>query len=304
VQDRIFFWNVAVDMIKSNPIFGVGVDSYGDWFGRFSLFEQNQSYSYSGTSNNAHSVLLQISSTTGLITGLSYLLFLIIVFYRAIQNCKLYSGNITFYALFTVWLLWVIQSFFSIDNLGVSIWGWSVSGIIGTFKAPHLDLLKKSSKVQFISIGKIRVRILTVLVVTFLTLPSTYLVNNLANEVRIRTSIIRFMDIPIKNVNELDLNSKQLLLLGTQSSDPELRMYVAKYLLRKNSMADALELISLTTKEFPNYSNAWNLQAIIYENLKQFDKAIGPRKMTTILEPRNKRHLENLNKDLTELGIK
>jgi O-antigen ligase len=65
VRQRGFYWNAAKEMILSHPLFGVGLDSYGDWY--FAKRSANAAFLTPTTqSNSAHNIFLDIGATGGI----------------------------------------------------------------------------------------------------------------------------------------------------------------------------------------------------------------------------------------------
>ena len=64
VRQRGFYWNAAIEMVKTHPLFGVGLDSYGDWY--LGLRSANAAFhTPTITSNEAHNVFLNLGATGG-----------------------------------------------------------------------------------------------------------------------------------------------------------------------------------------------------------------------------------------------
>ena len=63
VSIRGFYWRAAIEMFKAKPIFGVGFDSYGDYFKIYREVNYPLRYGFTITSTNAHSVPLQMFGT-------------------------------------------------------------------------------------------------------------------------------------------------------------------------------------------------------------------------------------------------
>jgi O-antigen ligase len=66
-------------MTIDNPIFGVGLDSYGDWYRRSRTIEATLRRGPDVTSNAAHNAFLDISSYGGFPLVLIYIVLIILV---------------------------------------------------------------------------------------------------------------------------------------------------------------------------------------------------------------------------------
>jgi O-antigen ligase len=132
VSVRGFYWRAGVEMFKDYPLLGVGVDNYGAFFKQYREAEYVLNHGFSITSSAAHNVFIQNFATGGVFVGISYLLLQILVFYRGLTLIKNFEGEkrLCSVILLVGWLSFQAQSFVSIDNIGISIWGWVIGGSI------------------------------------------------------------------------------------------------------------------------------------------------------------------------------
>ena len=130
VRQRGFYWQAAKEMMLNHPFFGVGLDSYGDWY--FQYRSANAEFYSSGTSSNsAHSVFLDIGSTGGLPLLLAYLGIVAYILTCSIRILKKVSTKeIGIIFVIVAWLGYQAQSLISINQLGLGIWGWVLGGTI------------------------------------------------------------------------------------------------------------------------------------------------------------------------------
>lgn len=132
VSVRGFYWRAAIEMLKNNFWFGVGPDRYGAFFREFREVEYTARYGFDITSSNAHNVFLQFFATNGFLVGVLYIFFLMIVIKSGIYkflNSPDLSGKVIL-GLLSCWVGFQSQAMISIDQIGVSIWGWIISGLI------------------------------------------------------------------------------------------------------------------------------------------------------------------------------
>jgi O-antigen ligase len=125
------YWRAGWKMTLDNPIFGVGLDSYGDWY-RFARSEAAVlRRGPDVTSNSAHNVFLDMSSNGGFLLLAAYLLIFGLVFRSALRVLRKSQGfDAVAVGLVSAWLAYVIQSVISINQLGLAIWGWVLGGAI------------------------------------------------------------------------------------------------------------------------------------------------------------------------------
>ena len=131
VTYRSDYWRAGWKMSLDNPIFGVGLDSYGDWY-RFARTEAAAlRRGPDVTSNSAHNVFLDISSNGGFLLLITYLLIFGLTFRSAIRVLKKSREfDAVGVGLVSAWFAYTIQSVISINQLGLAIWGWVLGGAI------------------------------------------------------------------------------------------------------------------------------------------------------------------------------
>ena len=132
VSVRGYYWQAGFKMFKENIFTGVGVDRYGAYFKEFREVSYPLKYGYEIGSSNAHNLIIQLFSTAGLLVGLSYMALLGYVFFVGLKLIKNTVGNNQKIAisLIAAWLGFQSQTIISIDNIGVSVWGWLFGGAI------------------------------------------------------------------------------------------------------------------------------------------------------------------------------
>lgn len=125
------YWRAGLNMTLDHPIFGVGLDSYGDWY-RFSRTEAAALRRGPDiTSNSAHNVFLDISSSGGFILLIGYLLIFGLVLKSALRILRKSSSyDAVGVGLASTWAAYNLQSIISINQLGLAIWGWVLGGAI------------------------------------------------------------------------------------------------------------------------------------------------------------------------------
>jgi O-antigen ligase len=125
------YWRAGWKMTVENPIFGVGLDSYGDWYRRSRTIEATLRRGPDVTSNAAHNVFLDISSYGGFPLVLIYIALMILVVVSAVKVIKRSQGfNAGFVGLVAGWVAFQAQSIISINQIGLALWGWVLSGLI------------------------------------------------------------------------------------------------------------------------------------------------------------------------------
>jgi len=132
VSVRGYYWRAGIEMFKDKPLTGIGVDRYGSYFKEFREVGYPLKYGYEITSSNAHNTIIQLFSTSGMFVGISYLVILGLILFsglKLVKNSKNDEQKIALVIL-TSWIGFQAQSLISIDNIGISVWGWLFGGAV------------------------------------------------------------------------------------------------------------------------------------------------------------------------------
>jgi O-antigen ligase len=125
------YWRAGWKMTVEHPLFGVGLDSYGDWYRRARTVEATLRRGPDVVSNAAHNVLLDLSSNGGFPLLIIYLFMLGLVLVSAWKVLRRSNTFDPFFSgLFAVWIAYQAQSIISLNQIGLAVWGWIISGLI------------------------------------------------------------------------------------------------------------------------------------------------------------------------------
>ena len=129
------YWHAAWEAGIRHPIFGVGMDSFGYWYGRVRTAE---SIVYPGpetTTNAAHNIYLDLFAYGGFPLFILFISLNILVIIKAITiTFRSKKFDLQAVTLVTLWVAFQIQSLISINQIGIAIWGWILSGLILGYK--------------------------------------------------------------------------------------------------------------------------------------------------------------------------
>jgi O-antigen ligase len=125
------YWHAGIQMFENHPWFGVGLDSYGDYYRASRTLEATLRRGPSTVSNAAHNVFIDIAATAGIFALLAYLA-VIALGLRAAWRISNRSNNFDpfFVAVFVAWVGYLVQSVISINNIALGIWGWVLPGLL------------------------------------------------------------------------------------------------------------------------------------------------------------------------------
>jgi O-antigen ligase len=131
IKARGDYWAAGWKMTTLHPWFGVGFDGYGDWYRRTRTAESIIEFGPRDYSNAAHNVFLDISSSGGFPLLAIYLVLVLYTLSSAIKVLRRSREfNAPFASILAGWVAYQVQSLISINQLGLAIWGWVLSGLI------------------------------------------------------------------------------------------------------------------------------------------------------------------------------
>jgi len=125
------YWRAGWNMTLDHPIFGVGMDSYGEWYRRSRTLAATLRRGPDTTSNAAHNVFLDVSSYGGfplLIIYVALMALVVVSAFKVLKRNKRF--NPAFAGLVGGWVAFQAQSIISINQIGLAMWGWVLSGLI------------------------------------------------------------------------------------------------------------------------------------------------------------------------------
>jgi len=145
IQSRGDFWRSAFTTANNHPIFGVGLDSFGDYSLKY-RDEIAAGHPWAEYTDNAHNFFLHQASTAGYPFAFLNLMVIALVFYSFLRiqvSIKKFDPSIA--SLFLVCIIFQMVSVISPENLVTMYWNAIFSGaLIGVAK----DLSKINSAVN------------------------------------------------------------------------------------------------------------------------------------------------------------
>jgi O-antigen ligase len=130
------YWKAGLQMGQDHPFTGVGLDTYGDWYRRTrSQYAVDVMPGPKVITNVAHNVVIDFFANGGYPLLLSYVALLALgswAIIRVTLRQKSYDG--TFVAMAATWLTYQLQSIISINQVGLAIWGWVLTGALVAYE--------------------------------------------------------------------------------------------------------------------------------------------------------------------------
>lgn len=139
VSLRGAYWNAGIQTGFANPFTGAGMDAYGDWYRR-SRTEYNATVlpGPSTVTNSAHNVILDIFSYGGFPLLMSYSGILCLGLWAIVKNLKRSREyDPLFVALAVAWVGYQLQSIISINQIGLAVWGWALTGALIAYESRY-----------------------------------------------------------------------------------------------------------------------------------------------------------------------
>ncbi len=153
LQAREFYWRAAINMMIERPFFGVGLDGFGNWYRR-SRTETAVQTNSAVASDTAHNIPLDIGSGGGIPLLLLYLAILWLAVNSIVKVIKRSQEfDPIFASVVAAWAAYQAQSLISINQLGLGVWGWSLTGLLIGYELnsrdkSSSDKIKPSAKVK------------------------------------------------------------------------------------------------------------------------------------------------------------
>jgi O-antigen ligase len=301
VSVRGYYWRAGLEMLIHHPLFGVGMDRYGANFKQYREVGYPLSYGFDITSSNAHNTFIQLFATGGIFLGLIYLVLNGYIFKLAIFGLKNFTGSnrLLLAGVFSAWVAFQSQSLVSIDNIGISIWGWVLGGsIVGLTVSlnsgssdDHKQFIGRQSD---INLGRVVISACASILALILV---TLLYRGEVNAFYARGNYNLQDEKILSLYKEL-----QLKVINTPLIDPTYSLTAATFLFEAGFTDIALATTRKIHKNDPRNLDAVNILAVASEKLSNYSDAISYRIKMAKLDPWNAVNYLELGKDYKVQG--
>ena len=268
VQSRGDFWRSAFTTANENPIFGVGLDSFGD----YSLKYRDQiaaNHSFAEYTDNAHNFFLEHAATGGYPSAiLNLLIVLSVLFAFLVIQRDIKRFDVTIVSLFSAWAAFQMTTVISPGNLVTMHWNAIISGaIIGIAKSVS------SNQISMPKISENKVKSFT-------------LVNFIFSIIAL---VIMF---PVFNVDRIQLTGMQKgdanLVMRATTSYPESTVrysLIGKELLNSGLNQQSLELARAGIEFNPHSAGLWAL--VLVNPIAPMNERLEAKERILELDPLN-----------------
>ena len=293
VSVRGFYWRAGYQMFIDNPLTGVGVDRYGVYFKQYREVQYPLNYGFNLNSTNAHNVPIQLFATGGVFVGVFYLLSISFIFYRGVTAIKKFTGSerIKIAGVFSAWLTYQAQSIISIDNTGLSVWGWILGGaIIGlsTSEDPNDNFKYRNN--HKITSKQVSLNLGQPVISGFLALIAIIISSMLyrGEDATFKARSIYPQDSQaVSQAMAAEVFDRTNKALRTPLIEPFYKLKLADYLFAYSKNTEAILVVDELLRSDPVNLDYLSVRAGIAENASDWNKAIGIRNLIIKHDPWN-----------------
>ncbi len=284
VSYRGDFWRTATNMIKENPIFGVGFERFGVNYRNYRDLPQVLRNGVDAYSDNAHNIYLHFAATGGIVLAFLYLILNVLVVSAFIQKIRFRRDQIYFYiTVFSIWIAIQAQSLISIDTPGMAIWGWVFAGFLLSNPDSPTLITKDISPMKIVAaLGAMAFAVLSI-----------FQINAQSS---MRTAF--YAQIPKNNVEYAEAKSE--ILQKAENHEPlnaEWPILSANSLFQDEAYAQAEAAAIRAVEKDPKDYRGWFFLASSQEKQSKFAEAVKSREAARTIDPFNADNLLELGRD-------
>jgi len=299
VQLRYQYWLTGIRIGETSPIWGVGVDSYGDHFRTYRSQALAERTSIDLVTNNAHNVFVQAFATLGILGLIAILIPVLIGIFISFKTLLSNSSSNIDKGISSIFLALWSMSIFSIDNISIAVWNYASLGLVLALRTREgNDSLESPIKVKRsqpdIDVKRyIALLISGILFATswYFSYPDRSIRKFLATQVDLQNSRA-----VLTRANEISKVAQSPSVLETEYS------YLASELNKTNSVSELFATLDLALTSYPNDFSLLDLSAGYREQRGQQVQAIPFRERQLRIEQRHPRIWLSYAYDLRAAG--
>jgi hypothetical protein len=258
----------------SDPLRGVGIDSYGLYYRTFRPLE---SAGIDTTTDAAHNVFIDFFAGAGIVALICYLSLSILVLVVSLKYIKnLDKFDPIFFTFFIGWVGYQLQSLISINQIGLAVWGWALTGLIIGWK-PSLEFSNETKKQPKTSIKNEGNPTLS---------PKNFLVLTTGLVIGLAISIPPLVS-SSKEKSGMAASQLEKILSAERNwpRDASRSNQIAVILVSNKLEKDAIRIAKSTVSQFPKNYDAWKILSEIPSSAEA-DKLLAKSQMK-MLDPFN-----------------
>lgn len=301
---RGFYWRAGISMLQNNLLTGVGLDRYGENFKKYREVGYPLTRGFELTSTNAHNVPIQLFATGGLFLGISYLAVIFYIFFCGIKNIKSFENDELIFSsgIFSAWIAYIAQSIISIDNIGLTIWGWILGGaIVGLSLSKNTEPSTRNKELKNTSDAINQTNFIQPLVSGLLIVFALIFVFNLSKgELNTMQARTRFNPQIINNSNLIKEYSN--LVINDPLAQPYYKLMASDYLIRSRYQTEGLGALQKLVLSDPVNPDFLAALASVYESMGKYEDSIKVRTNLIKYDPQNAKNYLQLARLYRDTG--
>ena len=282
VKQRINYWELAWSVFKDQPL-GVGLDNFKLYATRYRTEKLVLQEGIFTIPDRAHNVFLDNLVNGGLIGGILWFTFVLMISLKAIKliiNVENLEGRRNLLIVVTIWFGYLLQSLISIDHIALMLLGYSAGAIIVGFNDER-NLLKPSNrffmniKMGLFSIyffGVILFTIYAAQIISFNTKVFNYIylqktdgISKILTSRFISTQSLEDLAVKVSQAKEFELaNSLAQKLLQHRPTSHQSHYIFSVYLESKGQVVEAREEMKVALS-LDKYNSVYTIAMAIYE---------------------------------------
>lgn len=299
VQLRYQYWLTGIRIGETSPIWGVGVDSYGDHFRTYRSQALAERTSIDLVTNNAHNVFVQAFATLGILGLIAVLIPVLIGVFISFKTLLSDTSSNIDKGIASVFLALWSMSIFSIDNISIAVWNYAFLGLVLALRTregngtsePPMKVKKSHSDIDFKRYIALLLSGILFATGWYSSYPDRSTQKFLATQIDPQNS-----GAVSTRVNEISKVAQSPSVLETEY------WYLASELNKTNSISELFAILDLALTRYPNDFSLLDLSAGFREQRGQQVQAIPFRERQLRIEQRHPRIWLSYAYDLRAAG--
>jgi hypothetical protein len=269
------YWRAGWNMALDNPLFGVGLDAYGDNYRSYRTLEATLRRGPDVVTNAAHNVFIDLAANGGFILFAIYCCFVLLALKKVVDYTRSSVKDVYFEGVIAVWVAFLAQSVVSINQIGLAVWGWVLTGLIIGW---HKNLSDQEKSISRKGSAK---------PISTISLDPKTLLTMLAG---LTLGLVLSLPPLISSANEKSSMATTQLekILSAERKwprDPARSNQIVRILVSNSLNEDALRIAKLSTIQFADNFESWKVLSQI-PNLSNQDRDEALKRMRE-LDPLN-----------------
>lgn len=290
---RLEYWRIGLETARDFPFTGKGPDSYIEGFRLYRGSEFVGKYSQEVISDSAHNVLINFMANYGIP---AFILFTVLIGAISWKSIKLLFSKKTVptgtQMLAIIWILMLIQSLFSLEQIGLNIFQWVCGALVlnkGIYDSTSAEkkVIPTSRKANPNFIQGLRTEISILAIVLSMIIGWSFMKQEIA--------ILKIASISQgSKLNETEIQNYLAALNFFSKDEIRRAIYLSDFYLRIEKLGDSQVLMEEITRKDPDAVEAFEQLARLARFSKDLNRELEYRKEIERLDPFNYENLLSL----------